>query len=82
MTYYTAPSGAGVFSVGTNRWLTRLVPPTFPSSEHDPLVVQITENLLTAFGEGPAGKQHPSSANHDTIAERFGTSNGNPYASD
>jgi hypothetical protein len=56
MTYYSAPSGAGVFDVGTQAWVNVLGPPN-----EVPAAVGITTNVLTAFGRGPAGQTHPSS---------------------
>jgi hypothetical protein len=55
MTYYSAPSGAGVFDVGTQAWVNVLGPPN-----EVPAAVGITTNVLTAFGRGPAGQTHPS----------------------
>jgi hypothetical protein len=55
MTYYTAPSGAGVFDVGTQAWVNVLGPPN-----EVPTAVAVTTNVLTAFGRGPAGQTHPS----------------------
>ena len=55
MTYYSAPSGAGVFNVGTQAWVQSLGPPTLVQA-----TVDITTNVLTTFGRGPAGTSHPS----------------------
>lgn len=63
MSYYTAPSGGGVFSAGTTYWPCQLA-----GSCHEMAVVpetravlwQMTENILRAFAEGPAGHRHPS----------------------
>ncbi|HSA49561.1 MAG TPA: N,N-dimethylformamidase beta subunit family domain-containing protein [Yinghuangia sp.] len=63
MSYYTAPSGAGVFSAGTTYWPCQLA-----GSCHEMAVVpetravlqRMTENILRAFAEGPAGDRHPS----------------------
>jgi hypothetical protein len=55
MTYYTAPSLAGVFDTGTQAWITHLDGPT---QQQD--VVTITTNLLTGFGRGPVGVVAPS----------------------
>lgn len=63
VTYYTAPSGAGVFSTGTNYWVSKLNPPDFPESPHNPKIVTATMNVLVAFGTGPAGVVHPSVPN-------------------
>lgn len=55
MTYYTAPSGAGVLDVGTQAWIQSLGPPSQVQG-----VIDITTNILTTFGRGPAGTTHPS----------------------
>jgi len=65
MTYYTDPqSGAGVLDTGTNNWI--------PALLHDhsgcgtragcaaAFVQRITGNVLRVFGQGPAGRTHPS----------------------
>jgi len=66
MTYYTAPSGAGVFASGSIWWLTKLKPPG-SGSPFNPIVSAITENVLRAFGTGPAGLTHPSEPNTKTV---------------
>ncbi|MGZ4677925.1 MAG: N,N-dimethylformamidase beta subunit family domain-containing protein [Acidimicrobiia bacterium] len=63
VTYYTAPSGAGVFATGTNYWVSKLNPPEFPQSPYNPTIVKVTQNVLLAFGTGPAGRTHPSQPN-------------------
>jgi N,N-dimethylformamidase beta subunit-like protein len=64
MTYYSAPSGAGVFATGTNWWISRLGPPCPPPDIcYDERVVRITRNVLEAFAAGPAGLEHPSVSN-------------------
>jgi hypothetical protein len=68
MTYYTADSGGGVFSTGTNWWISHLVAPCGDGPDaatcpHDESAVRITENVLAAFGVGPAGHAHPSVSN-------------------
>jgi hypothetical protein len=65
MSYYAVRSGAGVFATGTNWWICQLNAscPNRSSSRPDPRVRQITENVLRAFGQGPAGRQHPSHPN-------------------
>ncbi len=64
-TYYTwAPSQAGVFESGTNLWIASLQPcPPSQKACASPLLRKITANLLVAFGQGPAGKLHPSVPN-------------------
>jgi hypothetical protein len=66
MTYYTAPSGAGVFATGTLNWIPALNP-TCSLPCPGSVVTRVTENILGAFGAGPAGHQHPSSANYQTL---------------
>jgi len=62
MTYYTAPSGAGVFASGSIWWITKSTPPG-PRSPFNPIANAVTENILRAFGAGPAGASHPSVPN-------------------
>jgi len=62
MTYYTAPSGAGVFASGSIWWITKSTPPG-PGSPFNPIANAVTENILRAFGVGPAGASHPSAPN-------------------
>ena len=62
--YYTAPSGAGVFSSGTQRWICGLDPGcTFPGPAVDKVhrvFTAMTTRLLDAFAMGPAGKTYPA----------------------
>jgi len=67
MTYYTAPSGAGVFATGSIYWITKLSQPG-PGSDYNPLAVAVTKNLLTAFGSGPVGERYPSVSNYEQVA--------------
>ncbi len=63
-TYYTMPSGAGVFSSGTTNWITTLEPCPPPASYCPaPLMQAITGNLLRVFGSGPVGRTYPSVSN-------------------
>ena len=64
MIYYSAPSGAGVFSTGTIAWIPSLTPcgPVSPACAA-PLVQGITGNVLSLFGQGPAGRLQPSTSN-------------------
>lgn len=66
MTYYTAPSGAGVFATGTLNWVPDMVPTCTQANCPGPVDVRVTENILLAFGSGPAGVAHPSTANWQT----------------
>ncbi|MDX6351749.1 MAG: hypothetical protein QOF84_6539 [Streptomyces sp.] len=63
--YYTAASGAGVFNTGTMRWVESLrgdgahgIPPYTARFTR-----RVTENLLRAFAQGPAGRRHPARDN-------------------
>lgn len=61
--YYSAPSGAGVFSAGTTYWACNLdsTCPLGPTPRATSVAVQrITRNLVTAFGVPRAGRLHPS----------------------
>lgn len=65
MTYYSAQSGAGVFSTGTTSWVCELTASCLqdPRPHPDARILQMTKNLLQVFQEGPAGQIHPSRAN-------------------
>jgi hypothetical protein len=66
VTYYTAPSGAGVFATGTLWWERQLGPLcTHPDLVHTDQchIRRITGNVLEAFLAGPAGVAHPSKPN-------------------
>ena len=62
---HTATSGAGVFSTGTTTWVCELTASCLqdPRPHPDLTVLQVTKNLLLAFGAGPAGQAHPSKPN-------------------
>jgi hypothetical protein len=69
-TYYTwRPSGAGVFESGTNNWIPALAPCTPATGNPAPgacpaqILRKMTGNLLRVFGQGPAGRLYPSTAN-------------------
>ena len=68
MTYYTAPSGGGVFATGTNVWVAALenACPAGTSPCASDVTQRVTENVLAASGAGPAGVAHPSQANWTT----------------
>lgn len=63
--YYSAPSGAGVFSAGTTYWTCGLdsTCPRWDTPAHTRVALQqITLNLLRAFAVPRAGRLHPSVA--------------------
>jgi hypothetical protein len=62
MTYYSAASGAGVWDTGTIDWVGQVAGSCSTCAPATP-VTRVTENVLAAFGQGPAGVAHPSSAN-------------------
>lgn len=76
VTWYSAPSGAGVFAVGTFEWIKRLIEDTrgrTPSAADPPAAIQaVTTNLFDAVAAGPAGAAHPSVRN----LEQFGIAPG------
>jgi hypothetical protein len=73
-TYYTAPSGAGVFAIGTFWLIPRLIAdcPDGPATSPDCRVQRLTENVLRAFSEGPAGLRYPSRRNLEALGIRPG----------
>lgn len=60
-TYYSAPSGGGVFASGTTWWIGQLNRGLF-NLPQEPTVYAATMNILRVFGSGPAGVAHPSVA--------------------
>lgn len=63
MTYYTAPSGAGVVSTGTMLWVRALRGPDAGhgiTAQGAAFVRTVTENLLAAMAAGPMGLTNPS----------------------
>jgi hypothetical protein len=74
--YYTVPSGAGVFDAATMRWECALgaeCSSHFGSAARA-FVRRATLNLLTAFALGPAGRAHPAVDN--TAADGVPTGEG------
>ncbi|WP_433505854.1 N,N-dimethylformamidase beta subunit family domain-containing protein [Pseudonocardia halophobica] len=61
-TWYSVPSGAGVFSAGTQYWICGL-DPACRGGTSAPVIGTITTRLLTAFAAGPAGAAHPAEDN-------------------
>jgi hypothetical protein len=65
-TWYTAPSGAGVFDAGTGSWvcqLSRSCADGRTSALTARVVRAVTTNLLQALVAGPAGQRHRSQSN-------------------
>lgn len=68
--YYTAPSGAGVFDAGTFWWIPALSDDTCldPALRSPRCQIQIiVANILQGFAAGPAGTAHPSVSNLDKL---------------
>jgi hypothetical protein len=68
--YYTAPSGAGVFDAGTFWWIPALSDDTCldPALRSPRCQIQIiVANILQGFAAGPAGAAHPSVSNLDKL---------------
>lgn len=67
MSYWSTPSGGGVFATGTNRWtcaITQACGPTAPVSDEDAKIVKaVTANVLREFSAPRAGERHPASPN-------------------
>ncbi|MGH8919987.1 MAG: N,N-dimethylformamidase beta subunit family domain-containing protein, partial [Actinomycetes bacterium] len=70
VTYYTTSSGAAVFSAGTQYWICGLDPSCSNGERYDPAVATITTRLLTAYAQGPAGREHPATDNLDRLGIR------------
>jgi hypothetical protein len=67
-TYYTAPSGAGVFDTGTLRWTCTMLGNCFgmrmaPAAVR--FVKTVTGNVIREFARGPVGRRFPA---HDNVA--------------
>lgn len=68
-TYYTAPSGAGVFATGTLRWTCSLLGNCFGrrmTPETVRFVRTVTGNVIRQFARGPVGRRFPA---HDNVDE-------------
>lgn len=70
MTYYTAASGAGVFSTGTI-WFQQHLFPTSTKPDDVQARAMVT-NILNVFTQGPAGLVHPSASNLKDLGIRAG----------
>src|SRR5262249_47275308 len=76
MSYYAAPSGAGVFASGSIHWICSIdaLCPTTPEAAG--VVRQVTTNVLETFAAGPAGAAHPSVANAAQFSSGSGATGG------
>jgi hypothetical protein len=73
--YYTHSGGAGVFNVGTMRWVEAFALPTYDwgiSRACMRFTSRVTANVLRAFAEGPAASKYPARDNLDSIHEHVG----------
>lgn len=59
MSYYSHPSGAGIFATGTIWWVCA-IDAMCSVPQNAPIVRRVTLNVLQAFAAGPAGVVHPS----------------------
>jgi hypothetical protein len=78
-TYYTTPSGAGVFSTGSMKWLLALRGANRQQGIDGTTVSfarKVTTNLLTAMAAGPLGQRHPANPDLASIAASSSTSTG------
>ena len=58
-----------MFASASIWWLTKLSPPRiFAASPYIPEIVEITLNVLRAFGAGPVGEKYPSVPNAPAVA--------------
>jgi hypothetical protein len=63
MSYYTDPSGAGVFAGGMTYWdcqMARMCGDRPVDAGTAKLLAAMTDNVLRVFAEGPSGKRYPS----------------------
>jgi hypothetical protein len=64
--YYTHRGGAGVFNVGTMRWVESFGPPTYHwglTRRGGRFTRRVTANVLRAFADGPAADRYPARDN-------------------
>ncbi len=70
--YYTHRGGAGVFNVGTMRWVESFGPPTYGwriTRSCGRFTRRVTANVLRAFADGPAASSYPAHDNLHAIKE-------------
>jgi hypothetical protein len=68
-TWYSAPSGAGVFAAGTFGWEPLMITacPNGVETSNPCRLEKVTETMLRAFSKGPAGAAHPSVSNLESF---------------
>ncbi|NUR94481.1 MAG: hypothetical protein HOV67_04385 [Kribbellaceae bacterium] len=78
-TYYTAPSGAGVFDTGSIEWVRALAGPD-PKAGVGPAGVTfartVTLNVFRALASGPLGRTHPAHGDLSPLHESPSTASG------
>ncbi|HEY3512119.1 MAG TPA: N,N-dimethylformamidase beta subunit family domain-containing protein [Kribbella sp.] len=78
-TYYTVPSGAGVFDTGSMNWVPSL---HGPNSKHAltmrevTFARKVTLNLIRGMAAGPLGRAHPATGDLATLGASPSTSTG------
>jgi hypothetical protein len=81
-TIYTTPSGAAVFSAGTQYWICGLDPACgradAPGDAVRKAIATMTGRLLDAYSAGPAGAQHPAVDNLAALGIHGATPNPKP----
>jgi hypothetical protein len=68
--YYTVPSGAGVFTAGTMRWVCAMRGPGCGhgvTQAAKRFVDRVTETMLRAMAQGPVGRTHPAQDNTSAV---------------
>ncbi|GAA1594397.1 MULTISPECIES: N,N-dimethylformamidase beta subunit family domain-containing protein [Kribbella] len=78
-TYYTTPSGAGVFGTGTIEWVRALEGPDPEFNVNQPSVDfarKVTLNLFKALAAGPMGRTHPAVPNLAAVHNQASTATG------
>lgn len=80
VTYYTTPSGAGVFAAGTMYWTKGLSRPAESDTGIDDPAIDfattVTTNLFRAMAAGPLGRTHPARGNLDALGASASTRTG------
>jgi hypothetical protein len=79
MTYYSTPSGAGVFATGSMLWDMAVAGRNSTYGIDDRSVAfarTVTRNLLSAMAAGPMGRQHPARGNLAALHAPSGTGTG------